>query len=148
MAELRFERLTDAAHPLYEKAIELYRISFPYHEQREAPSRKRILTDDAYHFNLIYDEKTFVGLLLYWETEDFLYIEHFCRSCAASDTDRRHCRSLSTAASLSSSRSIRRRTIFPDAERAFTSAAALSRIRIHTYSLRITAAMTAHRLLS
>lgn len=78
MAELRFERLTDAAHPLYEKAIELYRISFPYHEQREAPSRKRILTDDAYHFNLIYDEKTFVGLLLYWETEDFLYIEHFC----------------------------------------------------------------------
>lgn len=78
MANLHFERLTDTMHPLYEKAIELYRISFPYHEQRETPSRKRILNDEAYHFNMIFDEKTFVGMILYWETEDFLYVEHFC----------------------------------------------------------------------
>ncbi len=78
MTNLHFERLTTTTHPLYEKAIALYRISFPYHEQREAPSRKRILEDDAYHFNLIFDEKVFLGLALYWEIGDFLYIEHLC----------------------------------------------------------------------
>lgn len=78
MTNLHFERLTDTAHPLYEKAIELYRISFPYHEQRETPSRKRILEDEAYHFELLFDDTTFVGLVLYWEATDFLYVEHFC----------------------------------------------------------------------
>ena len=27
---------------------------------------------------MIYDEKVFVGLILYWETEDYIYVEHFC----------------------------------------------------------------------
>lgn len=78
MINIHLERLKSCNHPLYEKAIELYRISFPYHEQRETPSRKRILEDEAYHFDMILDEKNFVGLVLYWENADFLYIEHFC----------------------------------------------------------------------
>ena len=75
---MRFERVTGAAHPMYRKALKLYGVSFPAHEQREAASQARILGDPAYRFTLILDREEFVGLILYWETERFLYVEHFC----------------------------------------------------------------------
>lgn len=71
---MQIERLTSASHPLYPQAMELYAQSFPLHEQRETPSQKAILKDDAYHFGLIQDDEQFVGLVLYWELEHlFLY---------------------------------------------------------------------------
>ncbi len=73
-----FERITDAQHPMYGTAMKLYQKSFPPHEQREALSQKNILQNPDYHFTLVYDEKEFVGLVLYWETAAFLYVEHFC----------------------------------------------------------------------
>ena len=56
----------------------LYRASFPLHEQRESPSQEQILQDEAYFFYLIYDGEQFVGLLLCWETGQFIYVEHLC----------------------------------------------------------------------
>ena len=73
-----FKRITDVSDPTYHEGIKLYRISFPDHEQREASSQTQILQDDEYHFNAIYDEDIFVGLILYWENDRFIYIEHFC----------------------------------------------------------------------
>lgn len=75
---MRFERLTTTEHPRYTEAMELYRISFPFHEQREADSQSQIMSHKDYRFNLIYDENQFVGLVLCWETEHFIYVEHFC----------------------------------------------------------------------
>ena len=75
---MRFERLTSPQHPLYKRAMALYADSVPPHEQRENASQLRILGDEAYRFNLIYDENTFVGLALCWRTERFIYLEHFC----------------------------------------------------------------------
>ena len=75
---MRLERVTDSSHPMYNEALRLYQISFPYHEQREELSQKRILGDSEYCFDLVYDEDRFVGLILYWENEEFIYIEHFC----------------------------------------------------------------------
>lgn len=75
---MRFERLTSPKHPLYPAAMALYGLSFPPHEQRETASQERILGDEAYYFTLIHDADAFVGLILYWETQDFLYVEHFC----------------------------------------------------------------------
>lgn len=75
---MRLERLTDPKHAMFEKAMALYRISFPPHEQREAESQRKILSDSDYQFQLIYDGETFAGILLCWETEDLLYVEHFC----------------------------------------------------------------------
>lgn len=75
---MRFERITDPSHSMYEKAMVLYHASFPAHEQREPLSQARILGDKDYHFNLIYDESAFVGLLCCWEAMGFLYVEHFC----------------------------------------------------------------------
>lgn len=75
---MRFERLSNQEHPMYKKAMELYSASFPLHEQRESASQAKILSDDEYYFSLIYNEDVFVGLVLYWQTNSFLYIEHFC----------------------------------------------------------------------
>lgn len=75
---MRIDRLTSISHPVYNRAMELYRLSFPFHEQRETPSQKAILKDEAYHFGLIQDDEQFVGLVLYWELEHCFYIEHFC----------------------------------------------------------------------
>lgn len=75
---MTFERITSPSHPLYADAMVLYGISFPAHEQRETPSQTAILTHPDYHFTAILDGSHFVGDMLYWETPDFRYIEHFC----------------------------------------------------------------------
>lgn len=75
---MEFIRLTSLEHQMYQKAMELYKMSFPYHEQRLESSQHDILNCQEYHFDLIYDEGSFIGLLLYWETQDFIYVEHFC----------------------------------------------------------------------
>ena len=75
---MNLERIADSTHPLYHRAMDLYHGSFPTHELREASSQKRILEDDEYHFTLVCDEGAFVGLVLYWEWETNIYIEHLC----------------------------------------------------------------------
>lgn len=75
---MRFERLTDTADEMYPKAMELYGVSFPFHEQREGDSQAGIMGHKEYQFNLIYDGDEFAGLMLCWETARFIYVEHFC----------------------------------------------------------------------
>ena len=75
---MNIERITSETHPLYQKAMELYNISFPAHEQRETRSQNQILTHDAYHFDVICNEGEFIGEILYWEIAGFFYIEYFC----------------------------------------------------------------------
>lgn len=75
---LEMKRLTSCEDRMYQRAMELYKASFPAHEQREALSQQRILSCREYHFNLLYDGERFVGMILYWETDAFLYVEHFC----------------------------------------------------------------------
>ena len=72
------ERITQIDHPLYSEAMNLYEISFPFHEQRESLSQSRILFQSNYHFNVVSDDKKFIGEVLCWEVGNFLYIEHFC----------------------------------------------------------------------
>ena len=75
---MHFVRLATTERPEYDKALALYRESFPYHEQREARSQGDILSDEEYRFELVYDKDIFAGLLLCWETDAFVYVEHFC----------------------------------------------------------------------
>lgn len=77
---MEFKRLTSTDTEAYEKAMKLYAVSFPKHEQREEASQKTIMSDADYHFDCIYDSEDMVGIMLYWETETFIYIEHFCIS--------------------------------------------------------------------
>lgn len=75
---MNFVRMTSADDPMYEIAMKLYGESFPPHEQRRAVCQKEIMDVGDYHFDLIYDEDAFAGIILYWQTKDFLYVEHFC----------------------------------------------------------------------
>lgn len=75
---MEFVRLRSGREPVYQKAMELYKTSFPCHEQREAASQLAIFHCEDYHFDLLYDAGNFVGMILYWETPRFLYVEHFC----------------------------------------------------------------------
>ena len=77
---MHFERLTDADDPRLPAALALYGASFPPHEQRQTASQRTILQNEEYHFDLVYDGETWVGLMLNWETADFVYVEHFCIS--------------------------------------------------------------------
>ena len=72
-----FKRIITENDPMFNTAIGLYKISFPIHEQRENKSQIEILGHANYHFNIIYDNDCFVGIILYWETKEFIYIEHF-----------------------------------------------------------------------
>ena len=51
-----------------------------YAPQYTLASQKAIMSDADYHFDCIYDSEDMVGIMLYWETETFIYIEHFCIS--------------------------------------------------------------------
>lgn len=75
---MQSERIRDPGHPLFREAMALYRQSFPPHEQRLIRSQEEILRNSAYHFDVISDDGTFIGMILYWEIAGFLYIEHFC----------------------------------------------------------------------
>lgn len=83
---MRFIRLTSAGDPMFAPAMELYKISFPLHEQREPGSQAAALGCEDYHFTLIYDGDAFAGELLYWETDGFIYVEHFCMEPALKHT--------------------------------------------------------------
>ncbi len=75
---MTFEPVNSPLHPLYSRALELYALSFPHHEQRRAASQERILAHSEYNFLLIMDDGQFSGLMLCWESADFIYVEHFC----------------------------------------------------------------------
>ena len=75
---MHFTRLHSSKTPLYEQAMALYHVSFPPHAQRESSSQLAILRDDAYQFQLIYEADSMVGILLFWETNTWIYVEHFC----------------------------------------------------------------------
>ncbi|MCI6837999.1 MAG: GNAT family N-acetyltransferase [Clostridiales bacterium] len=64
--------------PSFEETMELYRSSFPPNELREEASQRRIMKDPAYKYLLAREKTDWVGLLLCWETKDFIYVEHFC----------------------------------------------------------------------
>ena len=75
---MHFERLRTSGDQSYKKSMELYNISFPFHEQRKPSLQAEIMDHEEYQFNLIRDQGGTVGILLCWETEAFIYVEHFC----------------------------------------------------------------------
>lgn len=75
---IQLHRLRTAEDPIFEKAMALYTESFPEHERRLSASQRRIMSWDAYHFDLIYNEGIFAGLALCWDAGEWIYVEHLC----------------------------------------------------------------------
>ncbi len=74
---MHLKRLTSHTDSMYEAAMKLYAESFPIYEQRRSEAQKKIVQDNRYSFNLIYDNDQWLGIICLWETESFIYIEHF-----------------------------------------------------------------------
>lgn len=81
---MEFKRITSPADEYFRKAFDLYRISFPEHEQRERREQEAVLPHPSYHCDVIIEEGVFAGIIFYWETPAYVYVEHF-----AIDTDKR-----------------------------------------------------------
>lgn len=70
-------RIRDTADPRFAESMEYYKVSFPEHEQREAQSQRDIMGENDYCFYIALHEGRPVGSILCWETEEFIYVEHF-----------------------------------------------------------------------
>ena len=71
-------RLRDSKGKIFDTVMKLYEKSFPKYEQRSYNAQQRAMGDEQYHFDLIYDDGEFIGEVLYWDTDSFIYVEHFC----------------------------------------------------------------------
>ena len=74
MTELR---ITAPEGERFDQACRLYGISFPLHEQRLPEDQASVLCEKDYHFITLWENQTFCGLIFYWETPSFIYVEHF-----------------------------------------------------------------------
>lgn len=74
---MEFRRIQSAGRPAFDRAFRLYQISFPIHEQRTREKQEAVLSHPDYHYETIWEKGEFAGILLYWETAEFFYVEHF-----------------------------------------------------------------------
>lgn len=74
---MKLERLTTSNAHLFKQAFALYQSSFPVEERRDDSEQQRIIKKEDYHFDLIMMDDSFIGVMLYWETESFIFLEHF-----------------------------------------------------------------------
>lgn len=74
---MHFYRITDVSDPLYGRAMALCESNFIREERRDADEQERVLGDPCYHLCTVEDGAT-VGIAFYWESRDFIYLEHLC----------------------------------------------------------------------
>ncbi len=74
---MKLERLCEENRHLYDDAIALYESAFPAEERRDSAEQSRVMEKEAYHFDLIMQDGEFLGVMLYWETDSFVFLEHF-----------------------------------------------------------------------
>ena len=67
--------------PLFTEANEIYTQSFPLHEQRTIPNLEEILHNPEFHYDaLLTSDGRVAAILCFWNTPDFVYLEHFAVS--------------------------------------------------------------------
>ena len=66
-----------ASDKLYDKAYQLYQNSFPYLERRDDNGHSLIMQKPDYHFSVLTQNEELLGIMLYFETDNFIYLEHF-----------------------------------------------------------------------
>ena len=74
---MRLERYTGQNADLFDRAFALYESAFPTEERRDLPEQYRAMQDSDYHMDFIMEGDEFLGVMLYWETDDFIFLEHF-----------------------------------------------------------------------
>ena len=74
---MRLERVSKSSDRFFSEAFALYESSFPREERRDEKEQNRVLSKEDYHFDLIIDGDSFIGIMLYWEVGEIIFLEHF-----------------------------------------------------------------------
>ena len=74
--ELQFIPFTSPADRGWAEAMEIYRRSFPYKEQRSEEDHVRALRDPHFRADGIWCGDEFVGILYHWQGDGWHYVEH------------------------------------------------------------------------
>lgn len=74
---MKLARLDEHNQYMYHQAYDLYVSSFPEIERRDRKEHNRIMAKQNYHFDIIVEGTELFGIMLYWETESFIFLEHF-----------------------------------------------------------------------
>ncbi len=74
---MELKRLSSKEEQLFNQAFKLYESAFPVEERRDNLEQVRVMGKAEYHFDLILKDGVFIGIMLYWETKDFVFLEHF-----------------------------------------------------------------------
>lgn len=72
-----FHPLKNTQDRFFNTAWELYEEAFPSQEKRFLAEQIQLLNNHFYTFQAIYDNNNFIGILGFWEIEEFIFIEHF-----------------------------------------------------------------------
>ncbi|MCD7978337.1 MAG: GNAT family N-acetyltransferase [Tannerellaceae bacterium] len=76
MEKINVYRLRDNKDPWFAKFMDIYRISFPFFEQRTLSQQEVAFADERYHLDLYIQGETCVAFIAYWEFPAYIYIEH------------------------------------------------------------------------
>ncbi len=72
-----FHPLKNTQDRFFNTAWELYEEAFPSQEKRFLAEQIQLLNNHFYTFQAICDNNNFIGILGFWEIEEFIFIEHF-----------------------------------------------------------------------
>lgn len=74
---IKLDRIISISDPILEDLLELYIESFPLRERRETDALKRHITNkENMFFNAIYESEELAGFIIYWNFDEFIYVEH------------------------------------------------------------------------
>ncbi len=74
---MELEILSEKNKKHFEAAQALYEAAFPRIEKRDEAEQARAMANPAFRYCLITDGSELDGIMTYWETPDFIYVEHF-----------------------------------------------------------------------
>ena len=72
-----FESIINYEHPALSYIKSLYENTFPLYERREWIKLLSLLSNSKMQLEAILDEQQFIGFVIWWKLDNWLYLEHF-----------------------------------------------------------------------
>ena len=73
---MTLEIIKDTNSTVFERAFEIYELSFPYDERRDRAEHERIMKHPDYRCALIMRCDELLGIAFYWELPELIFLEH------------------------------------------------------------------------
>ena len=70
-------KLKNISDQFFEQAWELYRDTFPLKMRRSKDLQARVMKNPKYNFDVILNDREFIGFMFWWNFDKYSYIEHF-----------------------------------------------------------------------